>query len=131
MSAQPIHAGVDDELAERIVRLIKDIDAWIRALRKLVRPSNPAQRQLAALLADADRRMQILLMSEVMEKSDQVIVRAAAELAQTCRGLTRAIQGTRADVMTRVSVKGIAAAADQLLQLMLCASGVDPSTLPK
>jgi hypothetical protein len=70
------------------------------------------------------------LMSQVMEKSDQMIVRAAAELAQSCRALTRCVQGTRADVTTRVSVKAIAAAADQVLQLMLSASGVDPSTLP-
>ena len=111
-----------DALATRIVKLIEDLDQWLRALRVIVPPSKPWQRALRVLLDDADRRMQILRMTEAMGKTDTEIIEAAVNVEIACRKFNLAIHGSRADSLVKASAKTIAKGCETLLDLMLQAS---------
>ena len=116
-------ANVDhDELAVRVVKLTNELDTWIRTLRRCVPPAKPWQRALIAVLDDADREMQILRMTEAMEKSDAAIVDATIQLTATCRKVAVAIQGTRADSVIRIGAQAISRTSDALCKLVLSAA---------
>ena len=120
-------AEIDVVVATRIVKLINDVDAWIRALRKIVNGRTPWERALIPLLGDADRCMQILRMTEAMQKPDRVIAEAAVDLAAACRRMELAIQGSRADAFVRSSVQGVGKVGTALAQMVLDASSSDTS----
>ena len=107
------------EIATRIVKLIRDLDEWIRSLRGCIRGKQPWERALIGLLADADRCMQILRMTEALGKPDQMIAEAAIELAGACRRMELAIRGSRADAFVRSSVQGAGRVGTSLAQLMV------------
>lgn len=109
----------DDEVATRIVKLIKDLDEWIRSMRGSLRGKKPWERALLGLLDDADRCMQILRMTEAMQKPDVVIAEAAIDLAAACRRMDLAIQGSRAESFVRSHVHGAGALATTLSQLLV------------
>ena len=117
-----------DELAVRIVKLTNELDTWIRTLRRCVPPAKPWQRALIALLDDADRHMQILRMTEAMEKSDAAIVEATVQLTATCRKVTVAIHGTRADALVKSGAQAIGKTSDALCKLVLSAAGPNSQT---
>ena len=116
-----------DDVAVRIVQLTHALDRWIRALRPCIPPAKAWQRSLIALLDDADRLMQILRMTEAMAKSDEAIVEATNELVATCRKISLAIQGTRADALVKASVEAIAETGMELRKLVLNAASLPPS----
>lgn len=108
----------DDATALQIVKLINDLDRLIQSLQAMVPPAKPWQRQLKSLLGQADRCMQILRMTEAMEKPDQMIGHAAVDLKSTCRKLRLAIQGSRADAVVRQSTAAVAQMGDSLAKLI-------------
>jgi len=57
-----------DKAAILIVKLIMDLDELILGLRSGIPQAKPWQRQLHALLGQADQQMQVLRMTEVMGK---------------------------------------------------------------
>ncbi len=121
------HHDIDDDLARRIVKLIKDLDVWIRSLRGSLHGKKPWERALIGLLEDADRCMQILRMTEAMQKPDLVIAEAAIDLAGACRRMELAIQGSRADSFVRSGVRGAGTVATALSQLLVDASSANPA----
>ena len=116
---------IDDDVARRIVKLIKDLDVWIRSLRGILRGKKPWERALMGLLEDADRCMQILRMTEAMQKPDPVIAAAAIDLAGACRRMELAIKGSRADSFVRSSVRGAGEVGTALSQLVVHASNAN------
>ena len=96
-----------DRAAVRIVKLTIDLDELIRGLRSGIAQSKPWQRQLHALLAEADQQMQVLRMTELMEKPDVELEDAAVRLAATCRRISLSIQGSRADVFARTGAQAV------------------------
>ena len=121
---------VDDQIATRIVKLIGDLDAWIRALRGIVTGKMPWERALIGLLEDADRCIQILRMTAAMQKSDVMITQAAVDLAVACRRMELAVQGSRADSFVRSSVSGAGKVGTALSRLVLSAASIMPTSSP-
>lgn len=114
------HMGNDvAERAIRIVKLTRDLDSAIRMLRSQLPAARPWQRALIALLDEADRRMQIVRMTELTEKPDDVIANAVADLAMACRRVGLAVQGSRAEAQVRASAQSIGKSGDTLRKLVV------------
>lgn len=110
--------GLDGDAAVRIGKLVTDLDSWIRALRACMRQDKPWQRNLSALVDDADAQMQVLMMTAAMDKADKIISGAAIDLARACSRVDLAIQGSRADAVVRTSTHAIATASNELRRLI-------------
>ena len=117
-------AGDLDATAVATVRLTNKLDGAILALRKLVRPAKPWQRTLISALDEADRQMQVLRMLEAMDKSDQLIAQATIEIAKTCRQVSMAVVGSRADGLVRSSATAIDKSGSALCKLVLDAVSI-------
>ncbi len=107
-----------DTAAILIVKLIMDLDELILGLRSGIPRTKPWQRQLHALLGQADQQMQVLRMTEVMEKPDVEIVEATIQLASTCRRISLAIQGSRADSLARTGAQAVGQIGNALSRAM-------------
>ncbi len=62
--------------------------------------------------------MQVLRMTELMEKPDVEIVEAATQLAVTCRLISLAVQGSRADALTRSGALAVGKVGVALIRAM-------------
>ncbi|MEJ6003732.1 hypothetical protein [Paucibacter soli] len=116
--AESQQQSFDDSAALLMVKLISDLDAVIQELLRILPTMQPWQRQLRALLTQADVQMQILRMTEAMEKDAREIVAATERLGATCRAVNVAIRGSRANESVRSLVLMISRIGDTLARLM-------------
>lgn len=115
-----------DAKAVTMVRLMRTLDGAVLSLRKIVRPTKPWQRTLLRALDETDRAMQVLRMMEAMNKSDQVLAEATMVVAQACRQVALAVNGSRADGLVRSSAAAIAKSGNVLCTLVLEVVPIDP-----
>lgn len=90
---------------EGIAKSIKDLDMLIRALLTSLPASKPWQRQLRLHLLDADRLLQVLRMTVVMDRSDADILQAARDLLVPLRAANVYVGSGRADAGTKQAIQ--------------------------
>jgi len=107
-----------DTVAQQIVKLIEDLDVLIVGMKSEVPATKAWQRQFRGLLSQADREIQVLRMTEALQKPDREILEAAAALGSTCRRIGLAVQGSRADGVVRSAAKTMGQMGETLQKLM-------------
>lgn len=108
-----------------IVKTIGELDELALLIVKMLPRTMTWQRQLVSNLADLDRTIQVLRMTVVMCRPDQEIGAAAEEVEAASRRADAAITGTRADLMTKSSVRLLAQLGQKLGRLLS-----QPNVLP-
>ncbi len=103
-----------------IVKAITDLDDLVRLTLGGLSRAKPWQRQLAAALADVDRRAQVLRMTIVMERSDDELLAASDDLITSCRRAASALGGSRADRLTLTSLRLVTELAEKIRALLKC-----------
>lgn len=90
---------------ELLARQICDLADLIGLIQKSLPRSMAWQRKLVAELDDVDRAIQVLRMTVAMERRDSEILEAASAVHAACRQAELSMAGTRADAITRRSVR--------------------------
>lgn len=117
MSAER-HLGDSGDLLA-MAKSIGDLDDLIKLLSKgLLSRAKPWQQRLAAQLSEADRQLQVLRLTIVLERSDAEILAAAADLRAACQQMSTSASTTRADQVTKASLRLAACLSTSLLQAM-------------
>ncbi len=93
------------EVLLNIAKAMGDMDDLVRLLGKGLSRAKPWQRQLVSQLSELDRRLQVLRMTIVIERTDSDILDAAEDLCVTCRKTSAAIVGSRCDLDTKAAVR--------------------------
>lgn len=101
-----------------MAKSIGDVDDLIKLLSKGLSRAKPWQQRLAAQLSEMDRQLQVLRLSIAMERSDAEILAAASDLRATCRQTSSSASTTRADQVTKASLRLISDLSTSLLQAM-------------
>lgn len=88
-----------------MAKSIGDLDDLIKLLSKGLSRAKPWQQRLAAQLAEMDRLLQVLRLTIALERSDTEILAAASDLRAACRQTSNSTSTTRADQVTKASLR--------------------------
>jgi phage shock protein A len=113
---------VEDPKLVTIAKHINDLDDLVQALRRGAPRVQTWQRLLVDQLNDIDRLVQILRMSVAMARPDEELREAAFSLYGSCREVTSAMAGTRADATSRMALKVARSLANEIHMAMECNS---------
>lgn len=101
-----------------MAKSIGDLDDLISLLSKGLSRAKPWQQRLAAQLNEIDRLLQVMRLTIAMERSDAEILDAARDLRAACRQTSNTASTTRADQVTKASLRLAADLSASLLQAM-------------
>lgn len=101
-----------------MAKSIGDLDDLIKLLSKGLSRAKPWQQRLAAQLSEMDRLLQVLRLTIALERSDAEILAAARDLRAACRQTSSTASTTRADQVTKASLRLAADLSTSLLQAM-------------
>lgn len=113
---------VEDPKLVAIAKHIRDLDDLILALRRGTPRMQTWQRLLVEHLDDIDRLVQILRMTVAMARPDAELRDAAFSLHGSCRKVTSAMAGTRADATSTMALKLALSLANEIHMAMACSS---------
>lgn len=116
MIGKPLLRDGGDLLA--MAKSVGDLDDLIKLVSKGLSRAKPWQQWLAAQLIEMDRLLQVLRLTIALEHSDAEILAAARDLRAACRQTSNSTSTTRADQVTKASLRLAADLSASLLQAM-------------
>lgn len=116
MSAER-HLGNSGDL-RAMAKSIGDLDDLIKLLSNGLSHAKPWQQRLTVQLSEMDRLLQVLRLTIALERSDAEILAATTDLRAACRQTSNLASTTRADQVTKASLRLAADLSTSLLQAM-------------
>ena len=89
----------------RIAKALGDLDDVARLLKQGIPGTKPWQRRLSEHVTEVDRLLLVMRLAVAIERPDSEILEASVAVHSACRSMGAAITGSRADGVTRDSVR--------------------------